>query len=50
MRLSDISSCLDYLKSKDIEYLMHKHDRVSNMVEMSEKVKLEKSPLIKNLF
>lgn len=42
--------CLSYLDELKIAYKLYEHDPVFNMQEMSEKLKLEKSPLIKNLF
>ncbi len=50
MKLNNIDSCLEYLKQLNIDYKIHRHDAVFNMVEMQEKVKLDNSPLIKNLF
>lgn len=29
-----MNSCLEYLKSLNIEYIQHTHDKVVNMVEM----------------
>ncbi len=48
--MNSMDSCLEFLKQLNIEYKLHRHEAVFNMVEMQEKVKLENSPLIKNLF
>ncbi len=42
----DTLSCLDTL---GIKYILHEHEPVFNMEELS-KVKLDKSPYVKNLF
>jgi hypothetical protein len=42
--------CEEYLKANHIEFRLYEHDPVFTMEEMQEKVKLERAPLIKNLF
>jgi len=41
--------CLKVLAHLQIPYKLYEHDAVFNMEEMTAKVKLEKSPLIKSL-
>ncbi len=48
--ITDKKECLSYLDELKIPYKLYEHDPVFNMQEMSEKLKLEKAPLIKNLF
>ena len=50
MKLSSLEECLSLLQNLSIPYIMHRHEPVFNMVEMQQKVPLEKAPLIKNLF
>ena len=48
--LANKIECLAYLDELKIDYKLYQHEPVFNMQEMSEKLKLEKSPFIKNLF
>lgn len=47
--LTNKSECLSFLNTFGVKYDLLEHDHVINMVEMEEKVKLQKSPFIKNL-
>lgn len=42
--------CKTKLKEFNIDFALHTHDAVLNMLEMAQKVKLQKAPFIKNLF
>ena len=48
--ISNREECLQTLKELEVPFKLYQHDAVKNMAEMTEKVKLDKGPLIKNLF
>ncbi len=47
--ITNQQECLELLKQLTINYKLYQHEPVFNMEEMSAKLKLEHSPLIKSL-
>jgi hypothetical protein len=44
------ADCLAHLTESKVPFKLYEHEAVMNLEEMGQKVKLDKAPLIKNLF